>query len=222
MTVQTTPLKPVAIQRSWHWARVWMQAVFRPSVRTFEHIFADSNAQYSRAYLWVFTSVFLAVGAGVTLVLLQGNGALAGEFSSLGATYFFGVLPAALLIAIFGGGAWVLLTELWVAALDWLIGRAPDDNHAYTRLLYAFSAFLAPLVAISALVALFASFRFPALYLLQAAICLYALVLAMLAARAVYQASWTRTILCTLIGAFPVALALMVATMVIGRWAAAF
>ena len=86
MTVQTTPLKPVAIQRSWHWARVWMQAVFRPSVRTFEHIFADSNAQYSRAYLWVFTSVFLAVGAGVTLVLLQGNGALAGEFCSLGAT----------------------------------------------------------------------------------------------------------------------------------------
>ena len=222
MTAQTTQVQPDTIQRSWHWARVWMQVVFRPSVRTFERIFTDSNAQYSRAYLWVFTSVFLTLGAGVTLVFMQGNGALAGQFGSLGAAYFFGVLPAALLIAIFGGGAWVLLTELWVAALDMLIGRAPDDSHAYQRLLYAFGAFLAPLVAISALVALFASFRLPALYLLQAAVCLYALALAMLAARAVYRASWTRTILCTLIGALPVALALMVATMVIGRWAAAF
>lgn len=221
MTAQMTQVKPEPAQRSWHWARVWTQVVFRPSVRTFEQIFADSNAQYSRAYLWVFTSVFLTLGAGVTLLLIQGNGSLVSQFGSFGAAYFFGVLPAALLIAIIGGGAWVLLTELWVAALDMLIGRAPEDSHAYVRLLYAFGAFLAPLVAISALVALFASFRFPALYLLQAAICLYALVLAMLAARAVYRASWTRTILCTLIGAFPVVLVLLVATMVIERWAAA-
>lgn len=220
MAAQATPMAPDTIQRDWHWARVWAQAIFRPSVRSFEHIFADPNAQYSRAYLWVFAAVFLAMGAGVTFLFVQGNSALTERFSSLGTALVFGVLPAATLFAVLGGGAWVLLTEVWAATMDALIGHAPDDSHAYERLLYAFAAFLAPLLAASVLVALFASFRLPALHLLQVAICVYALALAMLAARAVYQASWTRTVICTLIGAIPVALVLTMATMVIERWAA--
>ena len=208
-------------RRDMRWGRVWSQAIFRPSVATFEHLLSDSKAQYSRAYLWVFTTVFLAMGAGVTFLFVEGNGALAQQFGSLGAALAFGVLPAAALFAVLGGGAWVLLTEIWAAATDALIGHDPEDGRAYERLLYAFSAFLAPLVALSVLAALFAAFRFPALHLVQAAICVYALALAMLAARAVYHASWTRTILCTLIGAIPLALALTFATMVLARWAAA-
>lgn len=219
MAAQVTQMTPGTIQRRWHWARVWAQAIFRPSVRTFEHIFADPNAQYSRAYLWVFTTVFLAMGAGVTYLLAQGE-SLTGQFGSVGAALVFGVLPAATLFAVIGGGAWVLLIELWASAMDMLIGHAPEDSHAYERLLYAFAAFLAPLLAVSVLVALFASFLFPALHLVQVAISIYALALAMLAARAVYRASWTRTVLCTLIGAIPLALVLIAATSVIERWAA--
>jgi hypothetical protein len=203
------------------WGRVWTQAVFRPSVTTFEHLMRDSQAQYSRAYLWVFTTVFLAMGAGVTFLFVEGDAALAEKFGSMGAALAFGVLPAAVLFAVLGGGAWVLLTEIWAAATDALIGHNPEDGMAYDRLLYAFSAFLAPLVALSVLAALFASFRLPALHLVQAAICVYALALAILAARAAYHASWTRTILCTLVGAVPLALALTFATMVLERWAMA-
>ena len=203
------------------WGRVWTQAVFRPSVATFEHLLADSQAQYSRAYLWVFTTVFLAMGAGVTFLFVEGNGTLAQQFGSMGAALAFGVLPAAVLFAVMGGGAWVLLTEIWAAAIDALIGRDPEDGMAYERLLYAFSAFLAPLVALSVLAALFASFRVPALHLVQTAICVYGLALAVMAARAVYHASWTRTIVCTLVGAAPLVLALTFATMVLERWAAA-
>jgi hypothetical protein len=221
MSAQATSMAAARARREWNWGRVWSQAIFRPSVRTFERILSDKSARYSRAYLWVFTTVFLAMGAGVTALFLDGNGALAAQFGSFTAALAFGVIPAALLFAVLGGATWVLLTEIWAAATDALIGHDPEDGMAYDRLLYAFSAFLAPLVALSVLAALFATFRVPALHLAQAGLCVYGLALAVLAARAVYRASWTRTILCTLLGAIPLALALSIATMVLERWAAA-
>jgi hypothetical protein len=221
MAAQATPMVTDGARRDWRWGQVWTQAVFRPSVRTFEHILSDPKAQYSRAYLWVFTTVFLAMGAGVTFLFMEGNGTLAQQFGSVGAALAFGILPAALLFALLGGGAWVLLTEVWAAAVDALVGSAPEDGLSYDRLLYAFSAFLAPLVALSVLAALFASFRVPGLHVVQAGLCIYGLVLAVLATRAVYKASWVRCILCTLIGALPLALVLAMATMVLSTWAAA-
>ena len=221
MAAHATPMTTSETRSHWQWVHVWSQAVLHPSVRSFERILSDSRIQYSRAYLWVFISVFLAMGAGVTFLFLGQDGALAEQFGSVGAALVFGVLPAAFLFAVLGGGAWVLLTEIWAATLDALIGAPPDDGQAYERLLYAFSAFLAPLVGLSVLAALFASFRTPAFHLAQAALCLYGLVLAAMAAKAVYRASWLRTVLCVLLGAVPLALLLAAATMVLASWAQA-
>jgi hypothetical protein len=210
-----------ATRRDWQWLHVWSQAVLHASGRAFERILSNLSILYSRAYLWVFVSVFLAMGAGVTLLFLGQDGALAEQFGSMTAALVFGVLPAAFLFAVLGGGAWVLLTEIWAAAVDALIGAPPEDGIAYSRLLYAFSAFLAPLVGLSVLAALFASFRVPAFHLVQAGLCVYALVLAAIAARAVYRASWMRTVTCVLLGAVPLALLLAGATMVLATWAQA-
>ncbi len=125
------------------WYKVWSDALTKPSVETYERLIRDPNANPFKAVLWVFVAAMIINGIEAVLVplLVMGGGIFkSASFAVVGdlcvAPLSFGFLT----LAIFVLGVGIIHA----------IAQALGGTGTYSQMLYAFGAFFAPLILLSA------------------------------------------------------------------------
>jgi len=158
------------------WSEAWLSAVTRPSVATYEELARDPNATAGRAYLWIVVAA--VIGAVVQSILFgalsPGSAAFQGvAFLSLACYSIVGTVVAFFINSVVTQG----------------VARALDGTGTYSQLAFALAAYIAP-VSIAGSVLAF----IPVLNLLVLLLVPYAIVLNVIAVKAVHQFSWGRAI----------------------------
>jgi hypothetical protein len=156
-------------------SRIWWNALFRPSLKTYQDLANDPRASSQQAYRWVVRSGLVA---GLVLALLQSAGNLGG--------ICLGPIFAALL---------GLVGLVFVAGVSHGVAKVLGGAGTYARLAYATAAYTVPLMLITAVVGVVATASVPAFSALNMALSVYGLVLNTLAVKAVHQLSWGRAAL---------------------------
>lgn len=141
--IQSSPA-PVELHR---WYQIWIAAVTRPSIETFEEIAQDPRASVSRAFFWMFLAT--AVGNIVGAIALSG---VFGVFAPLGGVETLGEIVA--LMAVGGimwaclGAAFTLLSPLWFAirvGVRHRVASSLGGAGSYEQMAYTFAAYSAPM-----------------------------------------------------------------------------
>jgi transcriptional regulator with XRE-family HTH domain len=175
-----------ALPKPWH--EVWWIALTRPSVTAYEELAEDPRATSRRAYGWVVASgllsgfVMSSVGAKhieLIVKLNQISGPSVWEFIKL---QLFLYLAGPVLAAV--------SSLFWLALGVWLvqwIARALGGTGTYSRLIYLFAAFHAPLGPVQALTSVQSC-----LYMAGWALWLYGVVLSVISVKAINKLGWGR------------------------------
>jgi hypothetical protein len=182
-----TPV-PSQTPESFPWYQVWMNALTRPSVATYEELVRDPKAASGRAFLWIFLTSLI----GYLFLML-------GQLAGLGVSSMFG---NAQMTRAGGGGFLVLACQSPIAAvmsvvglaisagITQLIARALGGTGSFSKLVYAFAAYLAPLSLISGVLGVI-----PFINLLTIPLGFYGIVLNVIAVKAVNQFGWGKAVL---------------------------
>lgn len=126
------------------WHKVWWQALTKPSVKTYERFIRDPNANPFKAVLWVFIAAMIVYyGAVAVLALLFGL--WGGLFESASFAVVGGLCFAPLGLSFVNLAVFVVS----VGAIH-LIARALGGTGTYSQMLYAFGAFSAPFILLTA------------------------------------------------------------------------
>lgn len=187
---------------SFSWSEVWLRALTRPSVTTFESLLQDPNATTQRAYIWIAVSALIAYL--VSLVLASGFLAvderlLAELMASMAICGLCGAIIAPLLS---------VLALIINAGFAHLCARALGGPGTYGQLAYAFASYQAPLALISGALA-----AIPCVRYLDIAIALYVIVLNVIAVQAVHRFGWGKSVVCAVVA--PIVLLVIVACIII-------
>jgi hypothetical protein len=173
------------------WYKIWWKALV-PEGEAYEIIAADPRASVGRACLWVFATnlvcsgiMMLLFGAIVGLAVLStadasGEEALAG----LGITAVVLVCLAPVIYGIMG-----VVGLLMMSGLSHTIASALGGTGTFTKLTYAFGAYLAPLMIVSMVISFI-----PIVNYLGFVVGIYGLVLNIMAVKAVHRLDWGRSI----------------------------
>lgn len=182
------------------WSEVWISALTRPSVATFEGFVQDPDATTRRAYNWVFISglISYAITALGNMVFSAGTQSTPDTSGTLG--MLICVAPIVALGSVLGLALSAGITQ-WIAS-------ALGGTGTYSKLAYAFAAYLAPLALISGGLT-----SIPYLNLLSIPLSIYGIVLNVIAVKAVHQFSWEKAIASSVL--ILVAILALVACMVI-------
>ncbi len=173
------------------WYQVWIAAVTKPNEENFRELAALPNAKPGTAYLWVFLSYlvtfFVVVIAQVTIGLPN----MAQQFSDYGigdvpVADMGGSLIGMLCAAPFAAGFAVLMFMIGVALIQW-VAKLFGGTGSYDKLAYLFGAIYAPVSLVSAVFAMLGMIPFVGMCLgiFSLGISIYALVLNVLAVKAV-------------------------------------
>jgi hypothetical protein len=163
----TTVTQPHAI-----WPRIWLIAVTRPAVSTYQAIARQPTASIRHAYIWMCSSSLIAALIPFLAHLVQEKQVDTGLL-------LVGPIPATITVL-----AWMIFTS----CAHWIV-RLFKGVSTYSSLAYAFAAFSAPLTIVANLLALI-----PGSGLLLAGQYIYWLVLYALAIRAVSRFSRKRAV----------------------------
>ena len=163
------------------WTETWIKAVTRPSVTTYEEIVNDPAASSGRAYAWVFITALIGYGFTVIsqqLVNIALDSATRGREAPTGAGPFLLVLfcgvPILSLLSVLG--------LMFGAGVTNLIASILGGTGTYSKLVYAFAAYYAPLTLISSVLN-----AIPFINYLAFPLGLYAIALNLIAIKAVHQ-----------------------------------
>lgn len=184
------------------WSEVWLRALTRPSVATFESLLQDPNATTQRAYIWIAVSALIAYLVSLVLAFVfvaAEDGMIVELIGSMAICGFCGAIIAPLLS---------VLALMINAGLAHLCARALGGPGTYSQLAYAFSSYQAPLALISGVI-----FVVPCVRYLDIAIALYVIVLNVIAVQAVHRFSWGKSVFCAVI--VPIVLVVIVACVII-------
>ena len=165
------------------WSEVWINALTRPSVATFEGFVQDPNATDQRAYTWVFvsslTSFAISVVLSTLLVAVLGTDMPGG----------LGAAGALLALCMPFGAAFALGVFMVIAGITQLIAGALGGTGTYSKLVYAFAAYMAPLTLIQGVLS-----PIPLITYLQYPLWIYGIVLNVIAVKAVHKFGWGKAI----------------------------
>ena len=166
------------------WIKVWISVLTRPSIATFERILRDPQASPRRAYLWV--GIAALIGAIMTGAISRIG--LFGNQQGLGTSFLTNCAPANIVAAL-----------LSLAAVSWVAQRIAagffKGRGKYASMVYASGAFYAPIILISGLIS-----GIPYVNCLSIPLLIYALVLGVMAVKAVNQIGWVQAAVSFLIG----------------------
>ncbi len=162
--------------------QVWVSALTQPSVATFEDFVQDPDATHKRAYNWMFVSapIGYAISTLVNAVLMVFIAGAPEDPETFGMGLICGA-PIAAYLSVLG-----LMIN---AGITQEIASALGGTGTYSKLAYAFAAYLAPLVLILSVLGLI-----PYLNLLSYPLAIYGIVLNVIAVKAVHQFSWGKAI----------------------------
>jgi len=161
-----------AIRPVFPWARIWLAAVTRPTVATYQELARQPHVGSLDAWIWLFASSFLS-----------------GVLVSLGPV-FVRARPAfdqGLALAVFTIIA-VLAWAIFAVCIQG-IARLFKGGGTYQSLIYVFAAFSAPLMLLASGLSLV-----PHSGLVLIALYLYWLALYSVAARGAHQFSWLKAV----------------------------
>ena len=174
--------------RTLSWREVWIQALTQPSVATYQALIQDPHASPKRAYIWIGLSVL--VGAFISSV---GTWLWPGEVLGLEGVREVDMLCGPLIATVV-----TVLFIAMVAGGSNLIARLFGGEGTYSAFVYACAAYTAPLSLISGVLGVIPLIRAFLALLLGC----YALVLSVIAVKAVYKFAWWKAIV-TLVLALP-------------------
>jgi hypothetical protein len=192
-------VSPAPVEKPMSRWDVWTGALTRPSVQTFERVVRNPKARSRAAHTWIFISALLGI-AIVFAVLLAVVVVGLILSSPQGEAYYIAIYMVVfpLVVGLFVGsplGSVLLglgaIISVWITQA---IARKLGGTGTYSRLVYAFAAYLAPLIFISILVHL-VPFGHWLFYLLI----IYGTVLNVIAVKAVNQFGWGKAIASNLV-----------------------
>ncbi len=174
---------------SFSWIQVWTNALTRPSVATFEELVRDPKATSGRAYAWVFITALIGSGFSVLIELAlagisgSASSAESGAIATLGGS-IMRLVCAVPVIAVLS-----VLGLMISAGITQLIASAIGGTGTYSKLVYAFAAYLAPLALITGVLG-----AIPYVNCLTFPLGLYSIVLNVTAVKAVHQFGWGKAV----------------------------
>jgi hypothetical protein len=178
---------------SYTWSEAWIKALTQPTVRTFEAIANDPKATANRAYVWVAVSSLIAYVISMALQLMLGTSntllSQPGREGALGALGFAGAGLGTLVCCAPFVAAFAVLGLAISAGITQLIASALGGTGTYPKLAYAIAAYDAPITLITGLVS-----AIPFLNCLAFPIGIYAIVLNVIAVKAVHQFGWGKAV----------------------------
>ena len=161
------------------WKEVWISAITQPSTATYERILQDPKSSANRAYGWVFISSLAGGAIGILISnIMPGESEIYPGFSHIASTL---CLPVLAVISVIGLAISAGITQLVASALG--------GTGTYSKLVYAWAAYLAPLGFISSVIA-----SIPLVNILGFPLVIYGMVLNVIAVKAVHQFGWGRAI----------------------------
>lgn len=170
--------------RSYTWQEVWTMAVSQPNEDTYNELLRDPNASMQRGLTWIFAITTIAFFGVLVLTLGLGSGANA----SAG---LCGVLCAPVY------GAVVVVVFIIIYGLQHLVARILGGQGDFDHMIYAVSAYAAPLGIISGVLSVVA-IAIPCVQFVSIILGLYAIALNAIAIKAVHQFDWVRAIVSAL------------------------
>ena len=171
------------------WSDVWASVLTQPSVATFETILGDPQATDRRACTWVFMSALIGYTFSMFVqALVSGlNGSASQAGSSIASAV--GISLIAMLCAAPFSALGAVLGLVTSAGITQLIANALGGTGTYSKLVYAFAAYIAPLTLLTSLLG-----AIPLVNCLAVLPGIYGLVLNVIAVKAVNQFGWGRAI----------------------------
>ena len=203
MSQESEPPVASHAAESFSWSEVWLRAVTRPSVVTFESLLQDPNATTQRAYIWIVSSALIAYLISLALT------AVLSEVLQAGA-----IVELALGLAICGLCGAIIAPLLSVLALVVNVGlmhlcaRILDETGTFGQLIYAVAAYQAPLALISGVLGVVPGVRY-----LAFAIAIYVIVLNVIAVQSVHRFGWGKSVVCAVV--VPIVLTVLLACVII-------
>ncbi|MBN1643188.1 MAG: YIP1 family protein [Anaerolineae bacterium] len=170
---------------SFPWSEAWQMALLQPSVETYGTLIRDPKASTNRGFGWVCACTLIGYVISALLGLAFGEvsggtldvAALAGA----GAMVLFCGAPVAVLITV--------IALAISAAFSHLIARALGGRGTYGTLIYAIACYAAPMGLLASLIG-----AIPYLSYLVFVLSAYAVVLNVIAIRAVHGFGWGKAI----------------------------
>jgi hypothetical protein len=194
MTVDYQTIGPQGPRRSFSWSEVWVEALTKPSVETYEDIVADPGASASKAYTWVLIAAFISyvIAIGVSFVLDTILGVTGFQQFSL-----FEGITSSIIIVMCCAPVLSILAVLGLAinaGISQFVAGILGGSGSYNELVYAIGAYLAPLTLISGVLG-----AIPYLNCLSIFVGLYGIVLNVIAIKAVNKFDWASAIISSVV-----------------------
>jgi hypothetical protein len=195
MTVDYETIGPQRPRRSFSWSEVWVEALTKPSVETYEDIVADPGASASKAYTWVLIAAFISYGVAVGLSFLLDS--ILGVTGLQQYSLFEGI-TSSVIVLMCCAPILSLLAVLGLAinaAISQFVAGILGGSGSYNELVYAFGAYQAPLTLIAAALG-----AIPYLNCLTSILLgVYGIVLNVIAIKAVNKFDWASAIISSVV-----------------------
>ncbi len=195
--------------KSYSWSEVWISALTKPTVSTYEHLVHDPTASPNKAYGWVFFCSMIAYATTYLIGLVIRNLFDTSGFGGFGSAPYSGVSSIWLVCCAPLVGVLAVLGLALQAGLTQLIARMLGGTGSYSELVYGFAAYSAPLSLLTGII-----YAIPIINLcLSIPLAIYSLALFVIAINAVNQFGWGKAIASAII--IPVLLIMLISCSVI-------
>jgi hypothetical protein len=186
------------------WVSVWIKALTKPSEQTFIDITESPDMSAKTAYIWAFiagtiggiiqafaSAIRMATGVASQFSQIPGLEKYLPQSTGGGSGSFVFSLFAGICSAPFAGLLSVVFFALFVALIQW-IAKLFGGTGTYEKLLYAFAAITVPFTVISSVFALLSVIPLVGICLavISFGISIYAIVLEVMALKAVNRFGW--------------------------------
>jgi len=176
------------------WTEVWLRAVTRPTVATYQDIATRPGVSSRRAYIWMFAGSFIAYAITLIGVLLFGGSSILGQQEAARIASDLGTTIVVLICIAPLGGVFAILGLMITAGISQAIARALGGTGTFTQLAYIIAAYLAPIGILTSLLAMV-----PFVSCLNLPVGIYSLFLNILAVKSVNRFSWGKAILSSVV-----------------------
>lgn len=165
------------------WSETWIKALTRPSVATYEEIVNDPNAGPRRAITWMIACSLLGVIFYIIFGYMFGIDAIMRMDEALESMLlvFLCFVPFMIFVSI--------LEVVINSGISQLIAKLLGGTGTFSKLIYAFAAYQAPLTLIRFINGI------PLIKILYMPLLLYGIFLSIIALKAVHKFGWGRAIL---------------------------
>ncbi len=186
------------------WLPVWIKAVTQPNERTFVDITEHPDMNSKTAYIWVFiagtisgiiqafaSAIRAATGVGSQLEQIPGLEQYLPQSTGGGGAGFGISLVGGLCASPLAGLLSIVFFALFVAIIQW-IAKLFGGRGNYEKLLYAFAAITVPFTIVSSLFVLLGVIPFVGICtgMISFGLSIYALVLQVMAVKAINRFGW--------------------------------